>query len=81
MTDDQINHMVSRFLQWKLPENFSPDCGITFERDYNENTAWPAKHEPVGTNLFDYNQAKTMIEHMLDGLPGSHMTGTRRGCA
>ena len=30
MTDDQINHMVSRFLQWKLPENFSPDCGITF---------------------------------------------------
>jgi hypothetical protein len=79
MTDDQINHMVSRFLQWKLPENFSPDCGITFERDYNVNTPWPSKHEPVGTNLFDATQAKAMIEHMLDGLP--NMTGTRRGCA
>lgn len=25
MTDDQIKHMVNRFLGWKLPENFNPD--------------------------------------------------------
>ena len=25
MTDDQIKHMVGRFLSWKLPETFAPD--------------------------------------------------------
>jgi hypothetical protein len=32
MTDDQIKHMVNRFLNWRLPESFSPDCGISFKR-------------------------------------------------
>lgn len=69
INDAQIKHMVSRFLQWKLPENFNPDAGISFERDYNQNTPWPAQHKPVGTNLFDAQQAKAMVRHMLDGLP------------
>lgn len=69
MTEDQIKHMVSRFLGWKLPENFRPDGGVSFERDYNQNTPWPAKHEPSGTNLFDATQAKAMVKHMLEGLP------------
>lgn len=69
MTEDQIKHMVSRFLGWKLPENFRPDGGISFEPDYNQNTPWPAKHEPSGTNLLDYTQAKAMVTHMLEGLP------------
>jgi hypothetical protein len=25
MTDEQVKHLVERFLSWKLPENFSPD--------------------------------------------------------
>lgn len=69
MTDDQIKHMVSRFLQWKLPENFAPDGGVSFKRMFNEHTDTPMKHEPVGTNLFDANQADAMVRHMLDGLP------------
>lgn len=71
MDDAQIKHMVERFLFWKLPEQFHPDCGISFVADYNQNTAYPAKHEPRGTNLFDYTQAEAMIRHMLEGLPPS----------
>jgi hypothetical protein len=29
------------------------------------------KHEPTGTNLFDYTQAKAMINYLLEGLPAS----------
>jgi hypothetical protein len=63
-----MDAITSRFLQWKLPENFNPDGGITFERDYNQNTPWPAKHEPVGTNLFTFEQAKAMFEYVLAGV-------------
>lgn len=69
-TDEaQIKHMVDRFLSWRLPENFSPDAGISFKAEFNENTPWPMKHEPVGTNLFDATQARAMVLHMLEGLP------------
>ena len=70
MTSHQIKHMVSRFLQWKLPESFNPDGGISFQREFNTHTAFPSKHEPVGTNLFDATQADAMVRHMIDGLPG-----------
>lgn len=69
MTEDQIRHMVNRFLAWKLPANFNPDGGISFERDYNQDTPWPAKHSPSGTNLLDATQADAMVRHMLEGLP------------
>jgi len=72
MTPNQIKHMVDRFLSWKLPtEHFHPDAGISFKPDYNEHTAYPAKHEPTGTNLFSAEQAKAMVEYMLDGMPPS----------
>jgi hypothetical protein len=67
--DAQIKHMVDRFLVWRLPANFSPDGGISFEREYNQNTPFPAVHEPVGTNLFSAEQATEMVRFMLDGLP------------
>lgn len=69
MSDEQIKHMVNRFLQWRLPENFNPDAGISFKRDFNENTPWPMKHEPVGTNLFDATQAEEMVRYMVAGMP------------
>lgn len=65
----QIKHMVNRFLAWKLPENFHPDGGITFKREFNEHTAHPMKHEPSGTNLLDASQAEAMVRHMLEGMP------------
>jgi hypothetical protein len=74
MTDDQINHMVDRFLSWKLPrDTFNPDCGISFNKaPINTDTPWPSQYEPSGTNLFDAMQADAMVRHMVDGLPGSN---------
>lgn len=65
VADEQIKRMTQRFLGWKLPENFCPDAGISFTPDYNQNTPYPAKHQPVGTNLFTADQAEAMIRHML----------------
>jgi len=68
MTDAQIKQMAERFLAWKLPADFHPDAGITFKPEFNENTAYPMRHEPSGTNLFNYTQAEAMVRHMLDGI-------------
>lgn len=69
MNEALVIEMVNRFLGWKLPQDFQPDCYISFDRvaaeslrDKTEGTAWP-----VGTNLFTADQAKTMVEYMLDG--------------
>lgn len=69
MTDAQIKHMVDRFLAWKLPDNFSPDAGISFKAEFNEGTAHPMRHQPSGTNLFDAIQAEAMVRHMVEGMP------------
>ena len=63
-----VEHMVSRFLQWKLPENFCPDGGISFERIGNKGTQHEYTREPVGTNLLDHTQATEMVRFMLEGL-------------
>ncbi|MER9217886.1 hypothetical protein NKI48_02975 [Mesorhizobium sp. M0644] len=80
MTEDQIKHMVSRFLTWRLPEGFNPDGGISFEKTFNEHTAFPRKHEPVGTNLFDATQATAMVRHMVDGLPAETPNSAEMPC-
>lgn len=73
MDDIQIKHMVERFLGWKLPENFNPDGGISFQRTFNEHSPFgPMKHEPTGTNVFDYLQATAMVRHMVEALPPEH---------
>lgn len=69
MRDDQIKHMVDRFLCWKLPSDFSPDAGISFKADFNEHTEYPMRHEPVGTNLLTAQQAEAMIRHLIEGVP------------
>jgi hypothetical protein len=74
MTDEQIKHMVSRFLCWRLPEDFQPDNGISFRPTFNEEYMAslgkpPMRHDPVGTNLLNYTQAEAMVRHMLEGLP------------
>ena len=60
---DSIKIMVDKFLSWKLPKDFYPDAGISFKADYNENTPYPMKHEPLGTNLFHAEQAMQMFEY------------------
>lgn len=74
MTDEQIKHMVNRFLGWRLPEHFTPDAGISFNPAYNVefNAARgksPNLHTPSGTNLFDATQAEAMVRYMVEGLP------------
>ena len=69
MTEEQIKHLVDRFLGWKLPENFNPDGGISFKKTFNEHTAYPMKHEPSGTNLLNATQADTMVRYMIEGMP------------
>ena len=75
MTEDQIKHMTNRFLGWRLPEDFRPDDGISFEPFFN--VEWnakqgkpPQRHTPTGTNLFNYTQAEAMVRYILDGAKG-----------
>lgn len=56
-----VGEMVNRFLGWKLPKDFYPDCGISFDgrgpdaRGYD--LGWP-----TGTNILHAGQAKEMFE-------------------
>lgn len=71
MTDDQIKHMIDRFLSWRLPDDFRPDGGVQFDPDgATKLDPRNRRYEPSGTNLLNYAQAKAMVLHMLDGLPG-----------
>ena len=58
-----IKKAVDRFLGWSLPQNFSPDCYISFDR---EKASAKPHVWPVGTNLFTADQARAMFEHCLD---------------
>lgn len=66
--EPQVEHMVQRFLTWRLPEDFNPDNGISFKPTFNDHFPEPMKCNPVGTNLFDYTQTKAMVRHMLEGM-------------
>ena len=65
MNEDEIKAMVSRFLSWRLPNDFAPDGGISFKATFNEHTAHPMRAEPTGTNLFTAAQSEAMIRHMI----------------
>jgi len=65
MTEEHVKQMVERFLSWKLPEDFSPDNGITFKPTFNDHMDPPMRHNPSGTNLLNYTQAEAMVRHML----------------
>jgi hypothetical protein len=70
LTDEQIKHMVNRFLCWRLPETFNPDCGIHFDADAAKKlNPRNARYEPTGTNLFDAAQTDAMVRHIIWDLP------------
>lgn len=69
-SEDQIKQMTNRFLGWRLPEDFRPDDGISFEPEFNKE--WnasqgkpPQRRTPTGTNLFNATQAEAMVRYML----------------
>lgn len=65
-----IDQAVDRFLPWKLPRDFNPDCGISFKResDYDHPEFGRTKFEPTGTNLLTADQAKAMLEQVCEPL-------------
>ena len=62
-----IDAAVTRFLGWRLPDDFNPDCGISFQRegDYDHPEFGRTQFRPIGTNLFTAQQARAMLEHCL----------------
>lgn len=63
MTDQQVKHMVDRFLGWRLPKPWQPDNGISY-------APAPADHGwPTGTNLFDADQATAMVRYIIEDAP------------
>jgi hypothetical protein len=56
---ETLKAAVNRFLGWRLPHNFQPDCGISFTPVDHPNS-WP-----TGTNLLSAEQAKEMFEYAL----------------
>lgn len=69
MNEEQIEHMARRFCGWPLPKNFNPDNGISFEPFGNKGTPNQFGRNPSGTNLFDLEQAKTMVRYIVEGMP------------
>lgn len=55
-----IKDMVNRFLGWKLPKTFNPDCGISFKSNDAPGGSWP-----IGTNMLTADEATAMFEHCL----------------
>lgn len=59
-----LTHLVNRFLGWKLPLDFAPDCGISIDTEIAGRNGWPS-----GTNLFNAEQAKQMFEYVTQVTP------------
>lgn len=54
------DEMVGRFLGWKLPQDFAPDCYVSFDKERAAEVLWP-----TGTNLLHAGQVKDMLNHVL----------------
>ncbi len=74
-----IDKMVNRFLAWKLPSDFSPDAGVTFNPGHitPSSPLWP-----TGTNLMTAQQARQMFEYVtavesIEELQPHHQPGER----
>lgn len=63
------SEMVDRFLSWKLPQNFHPDSFISFDREKHDAWGGYPNSWPTGTNLLTAEQAKAMLEHVLQPQP------------
>ena len=61
-----IDKMVDRFLAWKLPGDFGPDAGVTFNPGH---IAPSSPHWPTGTNLLTADQTRQMFEHVTADEP------------
>ena len=54
-----IKAAAARLMGWRLPDDFYPDCFVTFDRERAaKNGSWP-----TGTNLLTYAQAEEMLKY------------------
>jgi len=57
-----VEEMARRFLGWRIPDSFSPDCYVMFDRERAKaNNSWP-----IGTNIFSLDEAMNMVNYLLD---------------
>jgi hypothetical protein len=66
MIEDEVQPtkaQIDRFLSWKLPADFAPDCGISFAQ--LASPKWAEAIWPIGTNLLTHEQARQMLSHVL----------------
>lgn len=59
-----IDAAVSRFLGWRLPDDFAPDNGISYT-PIQRQPGWTHDMHPTGTNLLNAAQARAMLLHVL----------------
>ena len=57
------DEMVGRFLTWMLPQDFAPDCHISFNRQ--AALASQPANWPFGTNLLHAGQVRDMLNHVI----------------
>lgn len=58
--------MVDRFLGWELPQDFSPDGGISFDKRGPDARGYD-RGWPIGTNLLTSTQALEMLQYVITG--------------
>lgn len=65
LEEERFKAMVDAFLSWKLPTDFSPDCGISFAPlgKPHPDALW--EPWPTGTNLFTAEQAAQMFKECI----------------
>lgn len=64
LTKEELRAAVDKFLCYRMPDDFYPDCGITFNRE--SLAPWKGVVWPVGTNLLTAAQAEDMLRAILD---------------
>ena len=72
---DELKELVNRFLAWRLPADFSPDCHIHFDRAAAEK--WGPGLWPSGTNLLNGEQARAMLEYVTEPLQRKNIDASR----
>lgn len=65
------SEMITRCLGWKLPEEFHPDCCISFDAEKAQRmNLWPHM-----TNLMHAEQVKVMLEWVINGVKPTEAQG------
>lgn len=65
LEEARLRAMADAFLCWKLPQDFAPDCGISFTPPAKPHPEALYTPWPIGTNLLTFPQALAMIKEIM----------------